>query len=112
MNASRGPLLAVRDLVQEFEVRNIKSSHPVAPAPTREASIRSQRDSRFVLSDLTREALAMNEDDERSIATLRRVREAIPERGKLLIVELVLPEGNEPFLGKWLDLHMLVLLGG
>jgi hypothetical protein len=23
----------------------------------------------------------------------------------------VLPEGEEPFFGKWLDLHMLVLLG-
>lgn len=51
-------------------------------------------------------------DDERSLAILRQVRQAIPEHGKLLIVELVLPEGNEPFLGKWLDLHMLVLLGG
>lgn len=30
--------------------------------------------------------------------------------GKLLVVEQVLPPGNEPFLGKWLDLHMLVLL--
>jgi hypothetical protein len=29
----------------------------------------------------------------------------------LLVVELVLPEGQEQFFGKWLDLHMLVLLG-
>ena len=27
------------------------------------------------------------------------------------LIELVLPSGEEPFLGKWLDLHMLVLLG-
>ena len=27
------------------------------------------------------------------------------------MIELVLPLGEEPFFGKWLDLHMLVLLG-
>jgi hypothetical protein len=51
-------------------------------------------------------------DDERSVAILRQVRRAMPDQGKLLVVELVLPEGNDPFMGKWLDLHMLVLLGG
>lgn len=51
-------------------------------------------------------------DDERSVAILRRVRQAMPDNNKLLVVELVLPDGNEPFLGKWLDLHMMVLLGG
>jgi hypothetical protein len=51
-------------------------------------------------------------DDERCLAILRQIRQVIPDQGRLLIVELVLPEGNEPFLGKWLDLHMLVLLGG
>ncbi len=51
-------------------------------------------------------------DDEQSVAILRQVRRAMPDHGKLLVVELVLPEGNDPFLGKWLDLHMLVLLGG
>jgi hypothetical protein len=34
----------------------------------------------------------------------------MPAHGKLLVVELVLPPGEEPFFGKWLDLHMLVLL--
>jgi SAM-dependent methyltransferase len=51
-------------------------------------------------------------DDERCVAILGQCRRAIPDHGKLLVVELVLPEGDEPFLGKWLDLHMLVLLGG
>src|SRR5262249_39722037 len=51
-------------------------------------------------------------DDERCVAILRQVRRAMPSHGKLLIVELVLPEGNEPFFGKWLDLHMLVVVGG
>ena len=27
------------------------------------------------------------------------------------MIELVLPEGEEPFFGKWVDLHMLVMLG-
>ena len=30
---------------------------------------------------------------------------------KLLVIELVLPPGGEPSFGKWLDLHMLVMLG-
>ena len=50
-------------------------------------------------------------DDERSVAILRQCRRAMPAHGKLLVVELVLPSGEEPFFGKWLDLHMLVLLG-
>ena len=51
-------------------------------------------------------------DDEHCVTILRQVRQAIPEQGKLLVVELVLPtEKNEPFFGKWLDLHMMVLLG-
>jgi O-methyltransferase domain/Dimerisation domain len=51
-------------------------------------------------------------DDERCVAILGNCRQVIPDHGKLLVVELVLPPGDEPFLGKWLDLHMLVLLGG
>jgi O-methyltransferase/methyltransferase family protein len=50
-------------------------------------------------------------DDERCVAILERCRQAMPDHGKLLVVELVLPEGDEPSFGKWLDLHMLVLLG-
>ena len=51
-------------------------------------------------------------DDERSVAILRQCRRAMPTHGKLLVIELVLPSGEEPFFGKWLDLHMLALLGG
>jgi hypothetical protein len=50
-------------------------------------------------------------DDERSVAILRQCRSAMPAHGKLLLIELVLPPGEEPFFGKWLDLHMLVMLG-
>jgi hypothetical protein len=51
-------------------------------------------------------------DDERCTAILKRCRQAMPDHGKLLVVELVLPPGEEPFFGKWLDLHMLVLTPG
>lgn len=50
-------------------------------------------------------------DDARSMGILRQCRRAMPTHGKLLVIELVLPPGEEPFFGKWLDLHMLVLLG-
>jgi hypothetical protein len=50
-------------------------------------------------------------DDERCIEILQQCRRAIQDDGRLLVVEMVLPEGQEPFFGKWLDLHMLVLLG-
>jgi hypothetical protein len=50
-------------------------------------------------------------NDERSTAILRQCRRAVPMHGKLLVIELVLPSSEEPFFGKWLDLHMLVLLG-
>ena len=52
-----------------------------------------------------------NWNDERCVAILRHCRRAIPAHGKLLVIELVLPEGEEPFFGKWVDLHMLVMLG-
>ena len=52
-----------------------------------------------------------NWDDERSVAILRQCRRAMPAHGTLLVIELVLPPGEEPFFGKWLDLHMLVLVG-
>jgi O-methyltransferase domain len=31
---------------------------------------------------------------------------------KLLVVDYVIPAGNEPFFAKWLDLHMLVTASG
>jgi hypothetical protein len=39
-------------------------------------------------------------------------RRAMAPGGKLLIVEMVLPEGDEPHLGKMLDMMMLVGPGG
>src|SRR3954452_8605242 len=51
-------------------------------------------------------------DDERCVVIVRQCRRAIAEDGKLLVVELVLPEGEESFFGKWLDLHMMVMPRG
>jgi hypothetical protein len=51
-------------------------------------------------------------NDERSAQILRNVHRALPATGKLLLVESVIPTGNEPSFGKLLDLTMLVIPGG
>lgn len=51
-------------------------------------------------------------DDERSVAILKNCHRAMAEGGKLLLIEAVIPHGNEPFLGKFMDLNMLVMNGG
>jgi hypothetical protein len=51
-------------------------------------------------------------DDERSKLILRRCREAAAPSAKLLIVESVIPPGNQPHPGKWLDMIMLSVAGG
>lgn len=51
-------------------------------------------------------------DDEKSVAILRNVRNAIAPGGKLLLFELVLPEGAPAHLGLLIDLEMLVSAGG
>ncbi len=51
-------------------------------------------------------------DDEKSLTILRNCHKAMPAHGKLLLVESVIPPGNEPFGGKFLDLVMLLIPGG
>lgn len=51
-------------------------------------------------------------DDQRSRTILERVRARIPSHGRLLILESVIPPGNDPFPAKFLDLTMLVIPGG
>jgi hypothetical protein len=51
-------------------------------------------------------------DDERSITILRTCREAMRPGGRILVVESVLPRGNEAHFGKTLDLIMLAIPGG
>lgn len=50
--------------------------------------------------------------DEQSQTILQTVRRAIPSHGKLLIIETVIPPGNDPSFAKLLDLTMLVIPGG
>ena len=51
-------------------------------------------------------------DDECSHRILSNCRRALPSGGRLLLVESVIPPGNEPDWGKLLDLNMLVMPGG
>ncbi len=51
-------------------------------------------------------------DDESSVKILRNIHSAMKEKGKVLIVEMVVPEGNEPHPSKALDILMLVIEGG
>ena len=51
-------------------------------------------------------------DDGENATILRNVREAMKPDGKLLIVEMVLPETDEPHMGKMLDMMMLLVPGG
>jgi SAM-dependent methyltransferase len=50
------------------------------------------------------------EDDE-AVVILRNCRKSLRPGGKVLVIETVLPMGNQPSFGKWLDLMML-LVGG
>ena len=51
-------------------------------------------------------------DDEKAIAILRNCRHQIPENGKLILVDSVVPETDEPDFSKFIDLNMLVMTGG
>jgi O-methyltransferase domain len=51
-------------------------------------------------------------DDERSRAILTVCRKAMSASARLLIIEVIVPPGNEPHYGKYLDLSMLVLTPG
>jgi O-methyltransferase domain/Dimerisation domain len=51
-------------------------------------------------------------DDERAAAILRTIRAAAPAESRVLVLDSVVPPGNEPHGAKWLDVLMLTLLGG
>jgi hypothetical protein len=51
-------------------------------------------------------------DDESAAAILRTIREAALPHARLLVIESVVPQDNEPNGVKWLDLLMLVLAAG
>ncbi len=51
-------------------------------------------------------------DDVRSVTILKNCRRAMARDARLLVIEQVIPTGNEPSLSKLYDLHMFVLSGG
>ncbi len=51
-------------------------------------------------------------DDERCVTILKNIHNAMNAGGKVLIVEAIVPEGNEAHYSKLLDLEMLVSPGG
>ena len=51
-------------------------------------------------------------DDADCVRILSSIRRAIPEHGRLLILENVIPDGNEPHLGKVIDMIMMTMLNG
>ena len=51
-------------------------------------------------------------DDEKAATILRNIRDVLPRDGRVILIESVIPGGNEPGLGKIIDLEMLVMPGG
>jgi SAM-dependent methyltransferase len=51
-------------------------------------------------------------DDERAAAILRTIRTAARADARLIVLDAVVPPGNDRLGAKWLDLLMLALLGG
>jgi hypothetical protein len=51
-------------------------------------------------------------DDARSSAILRHCAQAMAQDGKILVIEALIPSGNDPSPVKLLDMQMLVMTGG
>ena len=51
-------------------------------------------------------------NDEQSVTILKNCHRALPENGKLILVEAVVPSGSEPHFSKFIDVNMLVMTGG
>jgi ubiquinone/menaquinone biosynthesis C-methylase UbiE len=51
-------------------------------------------------------------EDEKAITILKNCRAHLQPNGKLIIIDAVVPEGDEPDFSKFFDLNMLVMTGG
>jgi hypothetical protein len=51
-------------------------------------------------------------NDERSVSILKNCHRAMQGHGKVLVIERIIPPGNEPFFGKLADLNLLVMYHG
>lgn len=61
----------------------------------------------YLLSDVLH-----NWDDDHAVIILANCHKAMVEEGRLVIIQQVLPAGNDDVIGRFADLNMLVLLGG
>ncbi len=50
--------------------------------------------------------------DDRAVMILKNIRAVLPSNGRVILLEAVIPAGNEPSFGKVLDIEMLVMPGG
>ena len=48
-------------------------------------------------------------DDEKAALILSNIRAVLPRDGRVILLEAVIPPGNEPGMGKVIDLEMLVI---
>lgn len=51
-------------------------------------------------------------DDSHATRILQNCRQALNPGGRVLLAEMVIPPGNDPHIGKLLDLEMLIMVGG
>ena len=51
-------------------------------------------------------------DDDNCRAILKNCREAMADGGKIYVVDQVIPPGNDPFIGKMIDIEMLAMTEG
>ena len=51
-------------------------------------------------------------NDEQCVTILKNCHRSLPENGKLMLVEAVVPATDEPHFSKFIDLNMLVMTGG
>lgn len=51
-------------------------------------------------------------DDAEALKILTHVRRAMPPGGRLLVLEKIVPADDTPGPGRWLDLHVMLLVGG
>lgn len=51
-------------------------------------------------------------NDQQSIAIMKNCARALPPNGKLILIEAVVPPGDEMHFAKFIDLNMLVMTGG
>ena len=50
--------------------------------------------------------------DDKASLILANIRKVLPKHGRVILIESVIPPGNEPSMGKLMDLEMLVMPGG